>query len=85
MNTIISNVPWYRTIAVRNAMRNLGLTNQQLFSATFQECDGAAVWAQWRPGVLEQMDAGGRLPRASGNFIVDVDAAIAADFVPTTE
>lgn len=83
MSEIITDIAWNKNPRVRKAATGLNLTGQQVLDRARQEADGNAVWSKWLPGVLMPLDSLGLLPKASGNLRVDIDAAIAADFIPT--
>ena len=78
-----TEIAWNKNPRVRKAATGLNLTGQQLLTRARQEAEGNAVWSSWLPGVLTPLDSLGVLPKASGNLRVDIDAAIAADFVLT--
>lgn len=83
MHMIITEIAWTKTPKVRNAAAALNLTMQQVMQFAKDEANGSAVWCTWVAGVLVANDSLGVLPKGSANLKVDIDAAIAADFVPT--
>ena len=82
-DTVITAIYWNKNPRIRSKARSLNLTTAQVDLKARTEANGLAVWANWVPGVLTPLDALGLLPKGSSNLRVDIDAAIAASFIPT--
>ena len=82
-HVILNEIVWNKNPRVRKAAADLNLTDPQLLTRARTEAEGNAVWSSWLPGVLSPLDSLGVLPKGSANLRVDIDAAIAANFIPT--
>ena len=83
VSAIITEIYWNKNPRIRKKAQDLNLTTAQVDLRARAEADDLAVWAHWLPGVLTPLDSLGLVPKGSSNLEVDIDAAIAASFIPT--